>query len=297
MLIMANSQKKYILAIDHGTGGPKTALVSTHGEVVDWAFQEVSLHMEKGGGVEQDPNDWWNAILKTSKKVIDRGLVSVEDIVGVCNTSQWAGTIPIDKNGNHLMNAMIWMDSRGAPYTKKVYKGLLKVSGLNIIKALKWVKISGGGPGLSGKDPIAHMLLIKNEFPEIYDKTYMFLEPQDYINLKLTGKFASSYTTIGFHWLTDIRRIESIKYSKKLIKMCGLDLSKLPSELVNSTDILGSITKNFADDLGLDKNIKVIAGAPDCATAAIGSGAVKDYATHIYIGTSDWVICHVPFKK
>jgi xylulokinase len=297
MLNMGNSKKKYILAIDHGTGGPKTAIVSTQGEVVDWAFQEVPLHIEKGGGVEQDPNDWWNGILKTSKKVIDGGLVSVEDIVGVCNTSHWAGTVPLDKNGNHLMNAMIWMDSRGAPYIKNLYKGLIKFSGMNIIKALKWVKLTGGGPGLSGKDPIAHMLFIKNEYPEIYDNTFIFLEPQDYINFKLTGKFASSYTTIGFHWLTDIRRIDSVKYSKKLFKMSKLDQSKLPSELVNSTDILGSIKEDFANELGLEKNVKVIVGAPDCATAPIGSGAIKDYDPHIYVGTSDWIICHIPFKK
>ncbi len=294
---MSDSEKKYILAIDLGTGGPKTAIVSTHGEVIDWAFQEVPLHVEKGGGVEQDPDDWWNAILKTSKKVIDGGLVSVKDIVGVSNTSQWSGTIPVDKNGNHLMNAIIWMDTRGAPYIKDVYKGLIKFSGMNIIKALKWVKRTGGGPGLGGKDPIAHMLLIKNEYSEIYDKTYMFLEPQDYINLKFTGKFASSYTTIGINWLTDIRNINSIQYSKKLIKMCKLDQSKLPSELVNSTDILGPITTEVANELGLEKNTKVIAGAPDIPSAAIGSGAVKDYDTHIYIGTSDWVICHIPFKK
>ncbi len=294
---MLDSEKKYILAIDHGTGGPKTAIVSTHGEVVDWAFQEVPLHVEKGGGVEQDPNDWWNAIIKTSKKVIDSGQVSVKDIVGVSNTSQWSGTIPLDKNGNHLMNAIIWMDTRGAPYIKDVYKGLIKFSGMNILKALKWVKRTGAAPGLSGKDPIAHMLLIKHEYPEIFEKTYMFLEPQDYINLKLTGKFASSYTTIGAHWLTDIRKINNIKYSKKLIKMCKLDQNKLPSELVNSTDILGQITNEVANELGLEKNVKVIAGAPDLATAAIGSGAVKNYDTHIYIGTSDWVICHVPFKK
>ncbi|MFX0047561.1 MAG: FGGY-family carbohydrate kinase [Candidatus Hermodarchaeota archaeon] len=294
---MSDSEKKYILAIDHGTGGPKTAIVSTHGEVVDWAFQEVPLHVEKGGGVEQDPDDWWNAILKTSKKVIDNGRVSAKDIVGVSNTSQWSGTVPLDKNGNHLMNAIIWMDTRGAPYVKDIYKGLIKFSGINIIKALKWVKRTGAAPGLSGKDSIAHMLLIKNEYPEIYNKTYIFLEPQDYINFKLTGKYASSYTTIGPHWLTDIRKINNIEYSKKLIKMCKLDQSKLPSELVNSTDILAPISSEVAIELGLDKNTQVIAGAPDLATAAIGSGAVKNYDTHIYIGTSDWVVCHVPFKK
>ncbi|MFX0057553.1 MAG: FGGY-family carbohydrate kinase [Candidatus Hodarchaeota archaeon] len=294
---MTITEKKFILAIDHGTGGPKAAIVSTHGDVLEWAFQEVPLQVEKGGGVEQNPDDWWNAIIKTCKQVIDTGCVSVDDIVGICNTSQWSGTIPVDKDGNHLMNAVIWMDTRGAPYIKDFYKGLFQVSGLNIFKALKFVKRTGGAPGLSGKDPIAHILWLKHKHPDIYERTYNFLEPQDYINLKLTGKFASSFTTIGVHWLTDIRRINKIKYSKKLIKMTKIDQNKLPYELINSTGILGNVKRDVADELGLNSNIKVIAGAPDVPSAAIGSGAVRDYETHIYIGTSDWVVCHIPFKK
>ncbi|MFX1501800.1 MAG: FGGY-family carbohydrate kinase, partial [Promethearchaeota archaeon] len=66
---------------------------------------------------------------------------------------------------------------------------------------------------------------------------------------------------------------------------------------VNTTDIIGNITNEVADKLGLDKSTKVIAGAADIPSAAIGSGAVRDFETHIYIGTSDWVICHIPFKK
>ncbi|MFX1234703.1 MAG: FGGY-family carbohydrate kinase [Promethearchaeota archaeon] len=294
---MTNTEKKYILAIDNGTGGPKSAIVSTHGDVLEWAFQEVPLHVTKGGGAEQNPDQWWDAILKTAKQVIDSGCVPVEDIVGVCTTSQWSGTVPLDKDGNHLMNAIIWMDIRGASEIQKFYKGLLQFGGVNVIKALKFVKRTGGAPTLSGKDPVAHILWLKNEHPEIYEKTFMFLEPQDYINLRLTGKFASSYTTIGIHWLTDIRDINNISYSKKLIKMLKIDMEKFPSELLNSTDILGPIKNEIADELGLDKNTKVVAGAPDVPSAAIGSGAVRDYETHLYIGTSDWLVCHIPFKK
>ncbi|MFW9771251.1 MAG: FGGY-family carbohydrate kinase [Promethearchaeota archaeon] len=294
---MTNTEKKYILAIDNGTGGPKSAIVSTHGDVLEWAFQEVPLHVTKGGGAEQNPDQWWDAILKTAKQVIDSGCVPVEDIVGVCTTSQWSGTVPLDKDGNHLMNAIIWMDIRGASEIQKFYKGLLQFGGVNVIKALKFVKRTGGAPTLSGKDPVAHILWLKNEHPEIYEKSFMFLEPQDYINLRLTGKFASSYTTIGIHWLTDIRDINNISYSKKLIKMLKIDMEKFPSELLNSTDILGPIKNEIADELGLDKNTKVVAGAPDVPSAAIGSGAVRDYETHLYIGTSDWLVCHIPFKK
>ena len=291
------NSSKYILAIDHGTGGPKTAIVSTHGKVVDWAFQEVPLYVEKGGGVEQDPNDWWNAILKTAKQVIENGKVSVNDIVGVCNSSQWSGTVALDKDGDHLMNSIIWMDTRGAPYMKKFHKSLIQVSGYSVRKMLKLVKVTGGGASLSGKDPLAHILWIKDCHPEIYDKTFMFLEPHDYVNLKFTGKFAASYASIQMHFFTDIRDINDIKYYNKIMKMVKVDPNKFPTDLRWSTDVLGPIKDEIADELGLEKGVKMIMGAPDLQTATIGSGAVKNYEGHIYIGTSDWLTCHVPYKK
>lgn len=294
---MSDSQKKYILAIDHGTGGPKTAIVSTRGEVVDWAFQEVPLHVEKGGGVEQDPTDWWNAIIKTAKQVIDNGKVSVNDIVGVCNSSQWSGTVAVDKDGNHLMNSLIWMDTRGAPYMKKLHKSLFQVSGYSALKMLKFVRITGGGPSLSGKDPLAHILWIKDQKPEIYEKTYMFLEPHDFVNLKFTGQFAASYASIQMHFLADIRDINNIKYYNKLMKIAKVDRDKFPTDLRWSSEVLGPIKDKVADELGLEKGIKMLMGAPDLQTATIGSGAIRDYEGHIYIGTSDWLSCHIPFKK
>ena len=294
---MSNSQRKYILAIDHGTGGPKSAIVSTTGEVIEWAFQETPIHASKGGSVEQDPDDWWNAIKSTAKKVIDSNRVRVEDIVGICNSSQWSGTVALDKAGNHLMNAIIWMDTRGAKYIEKFNKGLLKVSGYNVRKILSFLKRTAGGPTLPGKDPIAHIIYIKNELPDIYDKTSVFLEPQDYVNMKLTGKIAASFASIHLHWVTDARDLNNIHYSKKLIKMVKVDKNKLPAELKNSTDILGPIKKELADELGLEKDTKVVMGAPDIHTATIGSGAVGNYEGHIYIGTSDWIFTHIPYKK
>lgn len=294
---MSKTEKKYILAIDHGTGGPKSAIVSTEGDVIEWAFQEVPLYVSKGGAVEQDPDDWWNAIIKTSKQVIDSGRVSVDDIVGVCNTSQWSGTVAVDKDGTHLMNSIIWMDTRGAPYIKKFNKGLFKVSGYNIRKMLALLKRAAGGPGFHGKDPISHILFLKNELPDIYDKTYIFLEPQDYVNLRLTGEFAASIPSIGLHWITDIRDLFNAKLSKKLTNMFKVDIKKFPSNLKNATDILGPVKKEVADEIGLNKDTKVIMGAPDVPSANIGSGAVQDYEAHIYIGTSDWIGCHIPFKQ
>ena len=288
---------KFILAIDHGTSGAKTAIISTSGEVIDWVFEEVPLYLSEGGGAEQDPAEWWRAIMNTAKKLLEKKSVPTEDIVGICNTSQWSGTVPVDEKGNHLMNCITWMDTRGAPYMRELHKGLIQVSGYNARKMLSFIKRTAGGPTSSGKDPIAHVLYIKDKHPEIYDKTYMFLEPQDYINLKLTGKFASSYATIHMLWALDIRDINNMKLSKKLLKMMKVDAEKFPTDLRWSTDVLGPIKKELADELGLSPDVKVVIGAPDLHSATIGSGAVNNYEGHICIGTSDWLLCHVPHKK
>ena len=290
------NEEKYILAHDHGTSGSKAAIVSIHGEVIGFEFEEVPLFLPSAGAAEQNPDDWWNAMKKTITRVLDKNLVSIDDIIGFCNTSQWSGTIPVDKDGNHLMNAIIWMDTRGAPYVEKFYKGILKVGGMNLIKALKWIKITGGALTLSGKDSTAHILFLKNKHPDIYDKTYKFLEPQDYINLKLTGKFAASTCSIQVHWITDIRDINNVVYHDGLIKKLKLNRDQYP-DLKLTTDVLGTINKEVADEFGLNKDVKVIMGAPDIPSASIGSGAVRDYEGHIYLGTSSWCVCHVPFKK
>ncbi len=290
------AQKKYILAVDLGTSGPKTAIISTSGEVIDCEIHPTKLLLSPGGGAEQDPDDWWNAIVTTTRKLIRKRKVPVDDIIAVSNSAQWSGTVAVDKSGKHLMNSVIWMDSRGSRYIKKITGGLIKIEGYGLTKALKWLRLTGGAPGQSGKDPIAHILYIKNELPKIYNKTYKFLEPKDYLNLRMTGLFAASYDSITLHWVTDNRDISNIKYNKGLLKMAGLERDKLP-DLKRAVDILGPIKKEVARELGLKKDIPVVMGTPDVQAAALGSGAVKDYEAHLYIGTSSWLVCHVPYKK
>jgi xylulokinase len=82
-----------------------------------------------------------------------------------------------------------------------------------------------------------------------------------------------------------------------LVKKLKIDKEKLPKELKWSTEILGAVQKEVADELGLEKDTAVVMGAPDVHSATIGSGAVQNYDGYIYIGTSDWLSCHVPYKK
>ena len=287
---------KCILAIDLGTSGPKSALVTTSGEVVDYAFEENEVILLPGGGAEQRPDEWWQTIMRTARRVLEKGLVPNENIVAVCCSTQWSGTVPVDRDGAPVANAIIWLDSRGSRYVKKIAGGPVNVQGYAPFKLMKWLRLTGGIPSHSGKDPIAHILLLKNERPEIYAQTHKFLEPKDYINLKLTGKFAASFDSIAIHWVTDNRNLTRVDYSEPLLRMTGVEREKFP-DLRRAVDILGPIRKEVADELGLREDVQVVMGTPDVQAAALGSGAVRDFEGHLYIGTSSWLTCHVPYKK
>jgi len=290
------SEKKYILAIDHGTSAMKVALADHCGDILGFEYEDTPLYLFPGGGAEQDPDEWWNALVKATNRLLERGLVSKDEIEAICVSSQWSGTVAVDSNGDHLMNAIIWMDSRGEPYIKKINEGIINIEGYGILNIIRWLRSTGGLPVKSGKDPIAHILFIKHERSEVYDKTFKFLEPKDYLNLRLTGEFAASYDSIMLHWVTDIRDINNVHYNNGLIKKMGITRDKLP-ELKRSIDVLGVVKKEVAQSLGLREDTKVIVGSPDLHSAIIGSGAVRDFEGHIYIGTSSWAMCHVPFKK
>lgn len=293
---MKQERQKYILAVDLGTSGPKSALVSTRGEIIDHAFVPNDVRLLPGGGAEQDPGQWWNSIMETFRMLLSRRQVPPEDIVGVNCSSQWSGTVAVDRGGAPLMNAVIWLDSRGSPYIKEITGGPVRIEGYGVIKLQRWVRLTGGAPSHSGKDSIAHILYIKNRHPEIYQRTYKFLEPKDYINFRLTGRIAASVDSITLHWVTDNRDIHHIRYDDKLVAMSGIDRDKLP-ELKGANAILGTLDQEVAANLGLSPDVKVVMGTPDVQAAAVGSGGVNDFEAHFYIGTSAWLTCHVPFKK
>jgi xylulokinase len=289
-------QDKFILAIDLGTSGPKVALFSTRGELVDSEFEPTGLQLLPDGGAEQSPEEWWVAIGTAVKRMLARGRVPRQQIVAIGTTGQWSGTVAVDEKGKNLGNAVIWMDSRGAPYIQRIMDGPFKVSGYSLPKLLKWIDVTAGVPGNAGKDPIAHILYLKHKQPELYRQAYKFLEPIDYVGFRLTGCMAASYDSVTLYWLTDNRDINNIRYDDGLIKMAGLDRSKLP-DLKPADAVLGTLLPGVARAWGLRTDVQVIMGSPDTHSAAVGSGAVRNYECHFYIGTSSWLVCHIPAKK
>lgn len=285
-----------ILSVDLGTSGMKVALITVSGKVLGWEAEPVQLYVTPDGGAEQSPDEWWGAFLSAAKRLLARELVEVRAIRAVCCSTQGEGTVPVDKDGNALMNCILWMDMRGAPYLRKQFGGLLNLDGIDLFRILRWVRLTGGMPSPTGKDPAAHMLLIRDCFPEVYARTYKFLNVLDFLNLRLTGRFAATYDSILTSWVTDQRDPQAVHYDPGLVRDCGVDSAKFP-EIVPCTAVLGPLKAGVAEALGLPSDVQVVAGAIDNTAAAIGAGAVEDYAMHLYIGTSSWMTAHVPYKK
>jgi len=288
--------EQYVLAVDLGTGGPKVAVVATTGRIVAHAARPVALHLLEGGGAEQDPDEWWSAICAASRQAVESAAVPAGALIGVGCTAQWSGTVAVGADGAPLMRAVIWMDSRGNKAIRQVAGGPLNVLGYDPRKLLRWVQVTGGAPGLSGKDPVSHILFLREQFPDVYREAAVFLEPVDYLNLRLTGSRSASFDSIAAHWVTDNRNINRVDYDDRLLELTGLDRSKLP-DLVPPGTIVGALTAGAASDLGVPAGLPVSAGSGDVHSAVFGSGAVADYAAHLYIGTSSWISAHVPFKK
>ncbi len=285
-----------ILAVDLGTSSMKVALITISGKVLGWETEPIRLIHTADGGVEQSPDEWWSGFLSAAKRLIGKNQESASLIRAVCCSTQGEGTIPVDKEGKALSNCILWMDMRGASHLKKQLNGLINIDGVDLFKILRFVNLTGGMPNLAGKDPAGHMLFFRDTQPEIYAKTYKFLNVLDYMNLRLTGEFAASFDSIVTSWVTDNRNPNEIRYNDGLISILGIDRSKLP-DIISCSSVIGKIKSDVANQLGLSADVKVVAGSIDNTAAAIGSGAADDFQPHLYIGTSSWIAAHVPFKK
>ncbi len=293
---MATDRDGHILALDLGTSGVKLALVGPGGHLAETAVEPYGLTLLPGGGAEQDPDEWWKAVVRGTHALLDRRTVRHDDVVGIGVSAQWSGTVPVDRTGRHLMNAIIWMDARGAPYVRRIVDGVPRIEGYGAAKLATWIRRTGGAPGHSGKDPIAHVLFIQHERPDVHLDTHFYLEPKDWLNLRLTGRAVASFDSITLHWVTDTRDITNVRYDAGLLRMSGMDPSKLPP-LVPPATLIGTLTPEAAGALGLRRDVQVASGMGDLVAAAVGSGAVGDRQAHACIGTSSWLVCHVPSKK
>ena len=285
---------RLVLAVDLGTSGCKCALATLEGEVRDWAYRQTPLYVE-GVAAEQEPEDWWSALVGAAGELFARHPSTRAAIVAVCCSTQGEGTVCVDRDGRAIGRALTWLDMRGAAAIAERAGGPVRVAGYGPIALMRWLRLTGGAPALSGKDSAGHIAYLIRREPKRYGQTHKLLNVLDYLNLRLTGRFVATPDSILTAWLTDNRRGET-RYDPRLIAQLGVDADKLP-EIVASTEVVGPLTTEAAAALGLRRDIPVVAGSIDNSAVAVGAGAVGEYETHLYLGTSSWLGAHVPFKK
>ncbi len=292
----APSPDDVVFAVDLGTGGPKVAYVSLAGEIVDHEHRRVEMRTLPDGGAVEDPDQWWSAIVESARRLAARGVVPPERVIAAACTGQWGSTVPVDAGGSAVGDCLLWLDHRGRALARGRLGGGPTIAGYRPRAAVEWIRRAGGAPSPEGNDPLGHRLWLRRHDPGVYAETAVFLEPVDYVNLRLTGRAAATQATMTLSWLTDNRTLDAVDYDPVLVELAGADAGRLP-ELLPIRSIVGPLTDGAARELGLPPGIPVVAGLPDLHSAALGSGAVADHHGHVVIGTSAWVGCHTPRKR
>ncbi|TMA45887.1 MAG: xylulose kinase, partial [Deltaproteobacteria bacterium] len=242
---MASRGERLVLAIDMGSSSAKVALVSDRAEVVASAVRPIRTMILPGGGAEQDPEEWWRAVIGAAQATLVEAAGARDRIIAVVCTTQWAVTVPVDAEGNALGNAISWMDTRGGAYVRGRVEGWPRVAGYDLRKLLAWLRYTGGAPVRSGVDGLGHVLYLQQERPDVYARAHKFLEPMDYLNLRLTGRFAATYGTIFPYWVTDNRDPRRIDYVPALLRYAGVERAKFP-DLVPVDAVLGALRPTVA---------------------------------------------------
>jgi len=265
---------QYIIAHDVGTSANKAVLVGTDGRIHGKCSAPYQVHYPGACRAEQEPADWWKAIVETTRGLLQQTGVSPSQILCVTHCTQMLGIVPMSAKTGSLGRAIIWLDSRASAQAQRMMR---KFIGARVFALI-------AGAPMSGKDCIPKLLWLKDEEPNLYRKTDFFLDTNGYLLYRATGNMVMEWTGASAVGMD----LKTKQWMKGVMRYVGLDPAKLPP-LVRSTDKVGGLTPEAAGELGLLQGTPVIAGAGDAPCAAVGSGAVREGAGHICMGTSAWL--------
>ena len=258
----------YYIGVDLGTSALKLVMMNSKGELVKSVSKEYPIYFPHSGWSEQNPTDWFIAVKEGLKEICEG---AKEKIAGISFGGQMHGLVILDKDDNVLRPAILWNDGRSTEETDYLN---------NVIGKEKLSKLTANIAFAGFTAP--KILWVKNNEPEIFAKISKIMLPKDYISYMLSGSFATDYSDASGMLLLDVK---NKKWSSEMIEICGISENMLP-KLFESFEVVGDIKPELAKELGLNEDIKIIAGAGDNAAAAIGTATVGEGACNISLGTS-----------
>ncbi len=264
--------KRLLLAHDIGTSGNKATLYDEDGSMIASTVAGYDVYYADGGCAEQDADDWWRAVVDSTRKLIRD--VDPASIAAVSFSGHMNGCLCVGADGSPLRRSILWMDTRASAEAKELEERF-GVEG--------FYAITGSRP--QAFYSLEKLMWVRRNQPEIYEKTYKMLQSKDYIALRLTGRFATDHSDASN---TNAYDINGRCWSETVVKAAGVDMEKLP-EILDSADTVGFVTEAAARETGLLPGTRVVAGAGDGSAATVGAGCCENGAAYCCLGTSAWI--------
>jgi len=266
------------LGIDIGTSGTKTLAINEKGKILADAMETYPCYVPKPLWSEQDPEDWWQATIRSVRRVMAGAKLKPAAVKAIGLSGQMHGSVFLDKRDRVIRRAILWNDQRTAAECCEMEE---RVGGR--AKLIKLV----ANPAMTGFTA-PKILWLRNHEPRNFDRTCKVLLPKDEIRRRLTGEYATEVSDASGMLLLDVARR---RWSRKLLSALELDLDLL-AECYESEDVTGRLTAEAAELLGLTTDCLVVGGAGDCAAGAVGNGIVNRGVLSTSIGTSGVVFVH-----
>ena len=277
-----------VIAYDIGTTGAKACLytIGSEAKLVAGASAEYPLRLLPGGGVEQDPSDWWKAVCAGTRKLLADAGLPPGAVKGLAFCCQMQGLVLVDAQGAPVRPAMSYMDQRAVEQKRAGIERGLRVAGMNARKLLPSLLITGG-VSASVKDPVWKYHWVRDHETELFRKVHKWLDAKEYLVHKCTGRFAMTPDSANATFLYDTRPSRT-GWSPLLCRLFDVDPRHLP-DVIGPAEIAGELRAGPAEELGLAPGTPVFGGGGDLSLVALGSGAAGVHDTHVYMGTSGWV--------
>lgn len=267
---------KFIIAYDLGTGGTKASLYDEHGVSYKDCFISYPTYYPESGFHEQRPTDWWNAIVDSTRMLLTDRKIDARQIFCLAVSGHSLGALPMSAEGELLADSVpIWSDSRAKKQADRFFK---------TIDQNEWYLTTGNGfpaPLYS----VFKIMWYMDNMPELYKNTYQFIGTKDYINYRFTDKMCTDYSYASGSGVYDLKNWD---YQKDYIQASGIDFDKLP-KILPSSEIIGNLTRDAAEALGLHTDVQVACGGVDNACMALGAGSIYEGMAYTSLGSSSWI--------
>lgn len=265
----------YYLAADGGTESLRVRIFDLQGTCLASHAEPYETHFSPGARAEQNPEDWWISLLKATRAAIEQSNIDARQIEAMAYATTCCTVVALDKDGQPLRPALMWMDVRA----DKEADAVLATGDDRLM-----LNSAGHGP-VSAEWMIPKALWLKRHEPEVFNAAHTICEYQDYLTLRLTGERCASLNNAGLRWHYSSR---DGGWASGILAKLGLeDLEdKWPDRVVPPGEVIATLTAQAANELGLSPSVKVVQGGADALIGMIGLGVSKPGQLALITGSS-----------